>query len=113
MGWRLRNYLLSHSKALEAEYEFIAEQVSNVTNGAVKISKLQAAAIDRTRNQEAWEYLLVNGIPMQEHYHFNSWRKRANEVVPLNKAAQRRLGYQVSQIRLDELIRYIKYIPIK
>lgn len=114
-----RYYKQAHSKALEAEYDFIAEQVVNATNGRVKISRLQAGAIDPTRlikhgseETEAALYLLVDGIPMQFHYHYNAWRKRANEIVSLSKSTQRRLQYYRKEITLKELIRHVKRICI-
>lgn len=105
-------YLSAHSKALEAEYEFIAEQISKVTNRRVKISKLQVAAIDPTREDEALMYLLVDGIPMEKHYEFNAWSKRAGQIVSLSKGTQRRLGYYVPKIIMENLIYYVKIIQI-
>lgn len=105
-------YKQSHSQALEAEYEFIAEQVLKVTNRAIKVSKLQAAAIDPTRNEEAWQHLWVDGVPMEEHHHFDVWLRRANEVVSLGKSTQRRLGYYRKKITIERLIRYLKNMRI-
>lgn len=105
-------YLLAHSKALEAEYEFVAAQVSEVTNQRVRLSKYEVAAIDPTREQEAWERLLVSGIPMQEHYSFKVWRARADDTVPVNQVVQERLGYYLPTIRLSQLILYLKNIPL-
>lgn len=113
-----RYYKLSHSKALEVEYEFIAQQVLNVTNGRVKISKLEAAATDPTRfigdgtgDTEAWRYMFVDGIVMKKHHHFAAWCK-PNEIVTLRKSAQRQLNYDHSKITLQNLIRHLKDIPI-
>lgn len=115
-----RYYLQCHSKALEAEYEFIAEQVFKVTNGRINISTIQAAAIDptrligdKTRDTEAFRYMLVDGMPMKRHPHFATWRRKANQLVPLRKSAQRQLNYHRKQITLENLIRYLKEIPIK
>lgn len=112
-------YLQAHSKALEAEYQFIAEQVSKLTNGHIKISALQAAAIDPTRpigdateEMEAWRYMLVDGIAMKKHAHFAAWRHKANEVVFLRKKARKQLGYYRKRITLENLIRYLKQMPI-
>ncbi|MGB0387307.1 MAG: hypothetical protein ACPGWR_21010 [Ardenticatenaceae bacterium] len=107
-----RYYLQSHSKALEAEYEFVAKQVIDVTNASVKISKLQAAAIDPTRDEEALSYLLVDGIQMGEHYNFPAWKRRANEVVSLSKSTQKRLAYYQKEVTLENLIRFVKKIPL-
>lgn len=105
--------------ALEAEYKFIAQQVIEVSNGRVKISFLQAAAIDPTRHirdgaeeTEAALHLFVEGRPLQEHYHFNAWRRHASKVVSLSKSSQKRIGYSRSKITLSTLIAYIKNKPI-
>lgn len=114
-----RYYLQCHSKALEAEYEFIAEEVFKVTNGRVDISFLQAAAIDPTRpigdktgDMEAFRYMLVDGMPLKRHAHFAAWLTKANEIVPLRKGAQQQLGYYRKKITLENLIRYLKRMPI-
>lgn len=115
-----RYYRQAHSKALEVEYRFIASQVETVTNGVIKISFLQAAAIDPTRRikrglkeTEAALYLLVDGAPMQEHHHFEGWLQRANEMVALNKKTQRRLRYYLRNTTLSYLIELVKSMPIK
>jgi len=97
----------------------MAKQVNEVTNGRAKISKLQAAAIDPTRRisdateeTEAWVYMLVDGIPMNAHHHFDAWRRRANEVVSLSKGTQQRLAYYEKQVTLEKLIRFVKKIRI-
>jgi hypothetical protein len=107
-----RYYLEAHSKALEAEYEFIAEQVFKITNGRVKISKLQAAAIDPSREEEALLNLWVDGVRMYQHHHFLTWRKRALEVVPLRKRARQQLGYYQKKITIENLIRLIRNMQI-
>lgn len=114
-----QNYLPCHSKALEAEYKFLAEQINEVTNGKANISFLQAAAIDPTRrildqtgDTEAWRHLLVDGIPLKEHHNFGTWRQRANEFISLSPNLQKRLGYYLPKIRLAKLIRLTKSIPL-
>lgn len=112
-------YTLSHSNALKKEYEFVVKQIRQVTNGRVKISKLQAAAIDPTRRirdgaeeTEGALHLLVEGRPLQEHHYFKTWRQRASKVVPLSTSVQQQLGYYGSQITLEELIWYLRHMPI-
>jgi hypothetical protein len=102
-----RYYREAHNTALKAEYRFIASQVETVTNGVIKISFLQAGAIDPTRRikrglkeTEAALYLLVDGAPMQEHHHFEGWLQRSNEMVALNKKTQRRLRYYLRSTTL-------------
>lgn len=88
-------------------------------NGHVKISKLQAAAIDPTRpigdttgEMEAWRHMLVDGLAMKRHPHFATWRRKANHVVSLRKKARSQLGYHRKRITLENLIRYLKQMPI-
>lgn len=115
------NYRLSHSLALKAEYDFIAEQVNRYINHPkLQLTTFQTAAIDPTRlirlgakETEAAEHMLVDGILMKYHPHYNTWRKRAHELIPLSKAMQRRLNYQIGSIELEYLIRLVKSKPIK
>ena len=114
------HFLSSHSKALEKEYSFVAEQVNlYIDDEELKLSKLQAAAIDPTRrikdqsgDTEAWRYMLVEGMAMKKHYHFNTWKGRSNDLVPLSTSTQRRLGYYRPQITLKELIIRVKNLEI-
>ena len=115
-----RYYRQAHSNALKAEYEFLAEQVTQVTNGRVKISKFQAAAIDPTRriggkteDTEAARHMFIGGVRMKEHAHFNAWRARVDEVVSISTSTQQRLGYRKPQITLKYLIWYLKEMSIK
>lgn len=114
-----RYYKEAHSKALEAEYRFIASQVESVTNGAIKISFLQAAAIDptryispRTNETEAARHMFVDGMIMKEHYHYKTWCQRASETVSLSQSMQQRLRDYRKQITLQDIIIQVKNIPI-
>ncbi|MGB0384760.1 MAG: hypothetical protein ACPGWR_08065 [Ardenticatenaceae bacterium] len=114
-----RYYKLSHSKALEAEYEFLIKEVNRyVSDPKLKITKLQAAAIDPTRRikgfeTEAARHMFVDGVAMKRHHHYNAWRGRANELVPLNKRGQRKLKVKRTEIRVDDLIRLVRHQKIK
>ena len=115
-----RYYKASHSKALEAEYEFVVEQIIKVTNGSVKISVLQAAAIDPTRrvrlgseDTEAALHMLVDGMAMKQHPHFNAWYQRGDEIVALSASTQQRLEYYSPQTTIKKLIEYVKKMRIK
>lgn len=114
-----RYYKQAHSKALEAEYQFMAQQLFDVTNGRLQLSFLHVAAIDptryislRTQETEAAKYLVVDGVTMKKHRHYNAWCQRANEIVSLGKRTQQRIGYYQKKITLVELIRYVKNMPI-
>lgn len=115
-----RYYKASHSKALEAEYEFVVEQIIKVTNGSVKISIFQAAAIDPTRyvkpgskDTEAARHMFVDGVAMKEHHHYDAWCQRADEIVRLSASTQQRLGYYSPQTTIKKLIEYVRNMRIK
>ena len=116
-----RYYYPAHSIALQQEYEFIAEQVNRyISNPKLNVSRLQAAAIDptrlsnlRTKETEAAKHMFVDGVIMKEHRHYGSWCGRTNELIPLSKAIQRRIGYYRDKIMLKNLIAIVKNKPIK
>lgn len=107
-----RHYLLSHSEALEAEYKFLAQQINEITKGKAKVSFLQVAAIDPTRNDEALTNLFFEGLPIFEHRHFEVWSKRANEKIPLSARTQQQLGYYLPKTSLKNVIRFVKSVRI-
>lgn len=107
-----RHYLPSHSHALEAEYKFLAEQINEITKGEAKISFLQAAAIDPTRDEEALTNLFVDGVRMQEHRNFDAWSRRADEMITLSTNTQQKVGYYLPMIPLRTLIRFVKNVRI-
>ena len=108
-----RYYRQSHSKALEKEYNFIAKEVNRyIANPKWKLSFLQAAAIDPTRDDEALTYMHFEGVPIKYHHHFDAWSKQADRAVTLSKSVQRKLGYHLPNIMLGDLIGYVKNMPI-
>ena len=116
-----RYYRQSHSKALEAEYDFVVKEINRYINiPKLKITRLQAAAIDPTRyvkhgtkETEAARHMFVDGIAMKKHHHYSTWRGRANEFVPLTRRGQRRLRHSEAKIRVDDLIRLVRHQKIK
>ncbi len=99
-------YMEAHSKALESEYDFIAQQVASATNGRVNISRTVAAAVDPTRD-EARLYMLVDGVPLSEHRNFQRWQQRAKEIVEIGKGTKERLGLSQNPT-LADLIAAVK-----
>lgn len=107
--------------AISAEYEFVAEQVNRYINDRkLKLTKLQAAAIDPTRRitpsakeTEAAEHMFIDGIVMKNHHHYDVWYARANELLSLSKAMQQKLEYYAQEVRLERLINLVKNRPIK
>lgn len=99
-------YMQAHSKALEAEYEFIAKQVLVTTNGIISISRMVAAAVDPTR-KEACIFMLVDGVVLGQHQNFSTWLSRGEETVQLNRNQRLRLKLRVNPT-LAELVRAVK-----
>ncbi|BAY28163.1 hypothetical protein NIES2100_79920 (plasmid) [Calothrix sp. NIES-2100] len=103
-------YMQAHSKALEAEYDFLAKKVSDATNSEIPFSRIVAAAIDPSRD-EARRYMLVDGISLEEHPNFSDWQLRAKEIVKLNRKQRLRLGFTVNP-QLNDLLRAVKQIKL-
>jgi len=101
-------YRQAHSKALEAEYDFIAQQV--FVNSSISIQRNVAAAIDPNRD-EARLYMLVNEFPLEEHPNFSNWQMRGNETVKLTRKQRMHLRIKVNPT-LAELIRSVKQIKL-
>jgi hypothetical protein len=107
-----RYYMQSHRKALESEYDFLAEQVSAATNGRVEIPRNVVASVDPTRG-EARSYMLVDGAPLQDHPNFNSWQQRGQETVEIGKGARERLRIRNENPTLAELVQAVKQRKLK
>jgi hypothetical protein len=99
-------YRTAHSQALKYEYNFIAKQVFDFTNGKISLSAIVAAAIDPSRN-EARLHMLVDGVHMEEHHDFESWRQRASQMVDLNRRQLVKLGLHDSPT-LEALVQAVK-----
>lgn len=106
-------YMQAHSKALEHEYDFIAEQVFDLTNRKISIPLPVAASVDPTRQgEEAREYMLVDGVPLHDHHHFKSWRQRAREMVDLNERQLVKLRLY-NRPTLEALVQAVKRQTLK
>lgn len=103
-------YRQAHSKALEAEYDFIAKQVSVATNSSIFIQRNVAAAIDPNRD-EARLYMLVNGLPLEAHHNFSNWQMRGNETAELTRKQRMHLRITINPT-LAELVRAVKQIKL-
>jgi hypothetical protein len=104
-------YKKAHSLALEYEYDFIAKQVLNFTNGKISLSARVAAAID-PRRDEARLHMLVDGVYMEEHHDFEFWRQRASEMVDLSSKQLIKLRLHSSPT-LEELVQAVKQQRLK
>lgn len=104
-------YMQAHSKALEHEYSFIAEQVSNFINHKLPISLIVAAAVDPSRD-EARLYMLVEGKLLSEHSNFEYWKQRGNEMVELSQSKLVKLGLYKNPT-LAELVHAVKRVKLR
>ncbi|WP_218079641.1 hypothetical protein [Anthocerotibacter panamensis] len=85
-------YLHAHSKALEAEYQFLASEIGRVTRWQDSFSKEVIAACDPTRD-EALENMLVGKIILQEHSRFQEWQSKGDKIIyTLSKQTRIELG---------------------
>ncbi len=113
--WQSRfndEYLKAHRTALEAEYDFLSKHINSATNGRVNLSRNQLAAIDPTR-AEARQWMLADGVPIENHHNFGQWQARGNETVQLSGSVARRLGLPPGQpVTIADLIRRIKHSPL-
>lgn len=104
-------YMQAHSKALEAEYDFIANQASIfLTNSSILIQRNIAAAIDPNRH-EAHLYMLVKGLPLEEHPDFNNWQMYGEEIIVLTRK-QRMCLRIMRNPTLAELVKLVKQIKL-
>lgn len=102
-----RNYLAAHSEALAAEYAYVAQAVTEATNGRVRIGRNIAAAVDPTRS-EARMNMQVDGHPLSEHHDFATWAARGSEPVEIGSAAQERLRLPTRTPTLADLVAAVK-----
>ena len=110
-----RLYGEAHAKALESEFEYLADEVHKATNRRGKrVSAAQMAAIDplplnSPRSKEASQYMIVGGGPLRDHAQFEAWRASAGDVVEVPTAARKRLGLpEKDDIRLGQLVDAVK-----
>lgn len=102
------HYRSAHAKALEREYDFIAEEVSRATNGRVQMSRTRAAAIDPTRD-EARREMFIDGVRLKDHKRLSEWSAPASQRVEIGSSAARRLGFREGyQPTLAELVAAVK-----
>ena len=101
-------YARAHAQALQVEFQFVSEQISRLTDGALLLSPAEVAAVDSV-NPEAREYLIVDGVPVARHAHYREWLARATSPVELSPAMRQRIGLPEGRtITLEQLVRAIK-----
>lgn len=126
-------YMKAHAEALAAEFDFVVQQVSRVTNGRVSLTREVAAAVDGTfSGDNAREMMQVGDYVLRDHPNFYLWRSRAEEEIVLTAGERAAMGDAVydgvrqvsgsmaaALVRdgdnptLRELIAIVKAMPLK
>jgi hypothetical protein len=105
-------YHASHRQALEAEYDYIAQMVSNITGNRVRISRYVAAAADKERI-EGQMHMFADGVQMKEHTHWTNWATQAKQPVDIGSKTRERLGFlrneTVSLTKIIEKVRTLRF----
>ncbi|WP_218080576.1 hypothetical protein [Anthocerotibacter panamensis] len=102
-------YLYAHSKALEAEYQFLAHEIGRVTRWQDTFSKEVIAACDSTR-PEGRERMLIGKVFLEKHSRFQEWQSKGDKVLySLSKQTRIELGLpEKGTVTLKRLIEAIK-----
>jgi hypothetical protein len=97
-------YMSAHRAAIEAEYDFVASQVSAFAGGRADITREVVAAVDQSLSgRQARQLMQVGEGVLEDHPRFYTWRSRGREGVELSPAARERLGNALFDgIRLTE-----------
>ncbi len=105
-------YEVAHSKALDREYNFLADQVNKATGGASVPAEV-IAAIDPTR-AEGRNYMQIDGKPLKEHPDFEDFRQEGAKPVQLNEETREwlKLGDGVDSVILQDLVKLMKQAPL-
>jgi hypothetical protein len=101
------NYPQAHARALEVEYDFVAQEVARLTGGRVRIGRAVAAAVDPLRD-EARLRMRLDGFLLIDHPDFYTWQARAREPVELGAGARERLGIIYATPTLGEVVGYVR-----
>jgi hypothetical protein len=87
------HYYSAHGHALEREFGYMAEQAHRLSGGEVRVSAVEAAAIDMTvSGREAREFIMRDGVPLAMHADIGRWQARAGQVVTLSPEIRTALG---------------------
>jgi hypothetical protein len=102
-----RYYRQAHSEALAAEYNYVADAVSNAIKGRKHYGRNIIASVDPTRG-EARENMMVDGLPLNQNRNFETWKARGNEIVEIGTGSQERLRLPTRTPTLAELVGAVK-----
>jgi hypothetical protein len=112
--WRAdfkRYYKKAHSKALEKEYDFIAQMVGEIAN-IHKISRTVAAAVDPTRN-EGMQYMIIDDVLLRDHWQLDEWQSQGEEIIEVSNSTRLRLNLSSSStLTLKKLVGLVKEMPL-
>jgi hypothetical protein len=99
------HYLPAHRKALDAELEFLGQEIERLTKGHIRLSTEEVAMSDLTRS-EGREYALRDDVSIEEHEHAEKWNRRA-EKARLSPEIARSLGIS-AETSIGEIIQAVK-----
>jgi hypothetical protein len=113
-GWQdnfLDNlYFPAHLKALEAELEFIRDEIKMYTRGSVDLSMEEIAMSDPLRS-EARTFARRDGLPIMEHPRSRTWN-RSLEMTTLSPEVAKSLGLS-ERCCIADVIRAVKLKAIR
>jgi hypothetical protein len=110
--WRhqfMEHYSAAHEKALEAEYELVAEQVNRAIGSQGRPINHLVAAVNDPARDEALLYMREGGMNLSEHPHFAQWSARGAERVPITHRAREAMRIAVDEPTISELIRAVRH----
>jgi hypothetical protein len=86
-------YMEAHGKALRTEFDFFSNQLSQATNGRVRLSGPEIAASGQgPRGQEALRAMTVDGVPLKELRNFDALKGAADAIVDIGTRQREALG---------------------
>jgi hypothetical protein len=100
-------YLESHSGALYHEAEFVAGEVSRLTDGEVNLTALEYAGSDPQRAQEFLDYMRIAEQKFGSHPDLRAFQ-RGDEPVTLSPEVAARLGLSNPQTTVKAVIAAVK-----
>ena len=101
-------FMKAHSRALAAEYDFVAQQVAQMTNGRVRISRTVAAvAHSRAEHPSSCSSTASSSSSTAT---FPQWQARAGQTVEIGRGLQEHLRLGPTPT-LRDLVHAIRHAP--
>ncbi|HEX6042051.1 eCIS core domain-containing protein [Longimicrobium sp.] len=85
------HYMTAHRQALEAEYDFLANQLNAALGGRARVTRNVTAAIDASEGGlQARQYMLVDGRALADHPGYYGWMQRGAQEVEIGASLRAR-----------------------